>query len=81
MALCRECNHFEYAINPDTGRKTASQRGDCKYPLIWPTMPKAYEVRGYSNSYEILYPRALDMWPHDDRDCKCFDPIEPRLPT
>jgi len=72
MTCCRDCNHFEFAINPETKRRFPSMPGRCKYPVPWPDRwPDVYRWPG-DNGPQRPYP----AYPYPGRDasrCACFE--------
>ncbi len=71
--FCKDCNHFDPAINPDTKRILRSHMGKCIWPVPWPRQwSECYH--NYDNSQRPwpTPPSPRPVWPDEGEKCLVF---------
>lgn len=74
---CGDCEYYAPARNPKTNRPLPSQKGECIYPVVWPTLPKSFEV--FFPDREVRLPHRSGVWPCDVAPCPVFSAPKPAM--
>lgn len=70
--ICGDCEHFKPTRSDKTGRVLTREPGNCRYPVVWPKLPKVFNPLRWDIDQSIQFPRRRQVWKDDAYPCELF---------